>query len=309
MVGSCSDNTLFYHKQPQKWSLAFVILLARNWTFLSSSAGLPGTVSHTLLSLYGVLQGDEFRCVILSLNTDPSDFWALLRQELAYILLLANGFLIESPQVVYLFTEVIPERWERGADPQRSLLPVLSSHGGNHRNAVSIFPLVFLSFCCRLRLLLCHDFDLIFLVFSFVRKTHVKDLGVLSSHADLIHYSGLCKHIFISQDLVHCGFCESKLTRMMWLMRGILSDSCVFRWFLPLRVWDDQSKRFWGKCDPLLLKVRRDVDLQIQTQHHFVCKSKKMLQIQPPLKANCLQTRAKSALFCFSDCIHQSAVA
>lgn len=48
---------LFYHKQPQKWSLAFVILLARNWTFSSSSAGLPSAVSHTLLSLYGVLQG------------------------------------------------------------------------------------------------------------------------------------------------------------------------------------------------------------------------------------------------------------
>lgn len=134
---------LFYHKQPQKWSLAFVILLARNWTFPSSSAGLPDAVSHTLPSLYGVLQGDGFRCVILSLNTDPSDFWALLRQELAYSLLLANGFLIESPQVVYLFTEVIPERWERGADPQHSLLPVLSSPSGNRRNAVSIFPSVF----------------------------------------------------------------------------------------------------------------------------------------------------------------------
>lgn len=61
-----------------------------------------GAMWDTLLSLAGVLQVDGFHCVILSLYTDPSHFWTPPRQELAHSLPVANGFLIESPQVVYL---------------------------------------------------------------------------------------------------------------------------------------------------------------------------------------------------------------
>lgn len=53
-----------------------------------------------------MLQVDGFHGVFLSLYTEPSHFWIPPRQQLAHSLSVANGFLIESPQVVYLFVEV-----------------------------------------------------------------------------------------------------------------------------------------------------------------------------------------------------------
>lgn len=53
-----------------------------------------------------MLQVDGFHGVLLSLCTELSHFWIPPRQQLAHSLSVANGFLIESPQVVYLFVKV-----------------------------------------------------------------------------------------------------------------------------------------------------------------------------------------------------------
>lgn len=49
---------------------------------------------------------DGFHGSFLSLYIESSHFWIPPRQQLAFSLSVANGFLIESPQVVYLFVEV-----------------------------------------------------------------------------------------------------------------------------------------------------------------------------------------------------------
>lgn len=84
-----------------------------------------GVMWDTLVSLSGMLQVDGFHCVILSLYTDPSHFWTSPRQELAHSLSVANGFLIESPQVVYLLVEVNRESCEQDTHLHRSPSPGL----------------------------------------------------------------------------------------------------------------------------------------------------------------------------------------
>lgn len=59
---------------------------------------------------------DGFHGVFLSLYIESSHICIPLRQQLSPSLSVANGFLIESPQVVYLFVEVKWKKFEQDAD-------------------------------------------------------------------------------------------------------------------------------------------------------------------------------------------------
>lgn len=63
-----------------------------------------------LLSLQSMLLIDGFHGVFLSLYIGSSHICVPPRQQLCPSLSVANGFLIESPQVVYLFVEV---KWKQ----------------------------------------------------------------------------------------------------------------------------------------------------------------------------------------------------
>lgn len=76
---------------------------------------------------------DGFHGVFLSLYIESSHFWIPLRQQLALSLSVANGFLIESPQVVYLFVEV-----KRGRSLVSAMLLFLSFHSEPQKASSSV---------------------------------------------------------------------------------------------------------------------------------------------------------------------------
>lgn len=76
---------------------------------------------------------DGFHGVFLALYIEPSPFCIPLWQQLALSLSEANGFLTESPQVVYLFVEV--KRKQCGQD--KDLFSTSSSFYGKQQEAVS----------------------------------------------------------------------------------------------------------------------------------------------------------------------------
>lgn len=65
---------------------------------------------------------DGCRGVFLSLYIESSHFWIPPRQQLALSLSAANGFLIESPQVVYLFVEFKRERSGQDTDHRHAIV-------------------------------------------------------------------------------------------------------------------------------------------------------------------------------------------
>lgn len=244
--------------------------------------------------LSGVLQVDGFHCVILSLYTDPSRFWTPPRKELAHSLSVANGFLMESPQVVYLLVEVNREWCEQDTHLHRSPSPslVISQQECCLHIPVSILiPLLHVETPVVPRLW----FDL----FNFLSCERIT-VTMLSFHADLIHYSGL--HVFVPQVSFDLG-------GILWTpshQNDVIgkSDSCVSAIGSE---GNDQCKLIW-RIDPLPLKVRKDVRTWAYKYKHGVDLPGRIVTDPGSSKANSLQTQAKLE-HCFPECIQSCAVA
>lgn len=199
-----------------------------------------GAMWDALPSVSGVLQVDGFHCVILSLYTDPSLFWTPPRQELAHSLSVANGLLIESPQVVYLLVEVNREWCDQDTHLHRPPSPVISQQECCLHIPVSILiPPLHVEAPVGPRLW----FDL----FHFLSCERITDI-MLSFHADLMHYSGL--HAFVSQVSFNFG----GILRTPSDQNDVIgqSDLCVSA---IESEGSDQCKLLW-RIDPLPLKVR-----------------------------------------------------